>query len=190
MDDSHQLVIDTPQNETTCKSEFGGNEALVMQNSSSIDIPIELHSPIAKGDENSTSSKRNSDDTTEPEKQLPTAAINLNMIDGQPVYSIQLNGLSIPIAAITIPTSDGPRHLQSAITTLPASATPKDSSFTDPPTSTDKNEEMQLPDPVVTSTPTSTKANTLTSSGMYSLKKSGRFFCNEIETLQGKFKMF
>lgn len=169
LDDSHQLVIDTPQNGTTSKNEFGGNETLVMQTSSTTDNPIELHSPIMKGDENSTSAKRNNDDTTEPEKQLPTAAINLNMIDGQPVYSIQLNGLSIPIAAITIPTSDGPRHLQSAITTLPASATPKDSSFTDPSSCTDKNEEIQPPTPVVTSTPTSTKANTSISSGMYSL---------------------
>jgi len=170
LDDSNQLVIDTTKEGTASKGEFCENEPLVMQNSPSIDIPIELHSPITKGDENSTSSKRNGNDTTEPEKQLPTAAINLNMIDGQPVYSIQLNGLSIPIAAITIPTSDGPRHLQSAVTTLPASATPKtDSSFTDPTTASNENEEKP-PVPVVSSTPTSTKGNTSMSSGVYIFK--------------------
>lgn len=49
---------------------------------------------------------------------LPVAAINVNMIDGQPVYTIQLMGQSIPLAAITIPTSDGPLQLQSATTSL------------------------------------------------------------------------
>lgn len=43
------------------------------------------------------------------------------MINGQPLYTIQLHGFSIPIAAITIPTSEGPCQLQSAITSLPQS---------------------------------------------------------------------
>ena len=45
---------------------------------------------------------------------LPVAAIDINMINGQPVYTIQLMGHSIPLAAITIPTSEGPLQLQSA----------------------------------------------------------------------------
>lgn len=69
----------------------------------------------------------------EEQSELPTAAINVDMINGQPLYTIQLNGISIPIAAITIPTSEGPRHLQSAITSLPHSSSSSLSKLSDQP---------------------------------------------------------
>ena len=107
-------------------------------------------------------------------KPLPTAAININVIDGQPLYSIQLNGISIPIAAITIPTSDGTSYLRSGLTSLPtATTTAANTPKSDSPLPVPVTESADIPlpttqaDQITTSTPTSTKGNITARSGIH-----------------------
>ena len=99
LDDSHRLVIDLPEDKTA-------------------QVPLDV-----------TKHKFQSESKNEEEpSKLPTAAINYDVIDGQQMYFIELNGYKIPIAAITIPTSDGTSYLRSGLTSLPSSsATPRKS---------------------------------------------------------------
>ena len=93
---------------------------------------------------------------TQSDNPLPVAAINVNMINGQPVYTIQLMGHSIPLAAITIPTSDGPLQLQSSGITTQSLNKPNHEllSIADNPTVSDT--ETPLTDPSSPGSPSST----------------------------------
>ena len=120
-------------------------------------IPTELKLP----------SENKSDE--EPSK-LPTAAINYDVIDGQQMYFIELNGYKIPIAAIAIPTADGTSYLRSGLTSLPSSSeTPRKSDsplpvLNDPVEITPTLSTINQAD-YITSTPTSTRVASAVKSG-------------------------
>ena len=77
---------------------------------------LEKYTPVQNTTNNDTNNLNGSGESN----SLPVAAINVDMIDGQPMYTIQIMGQYIPLAAITIPTSEGPLELQSATATLPS----------------------------------------------------------------------
>ena len=142
LDDSHRLVIDLPEDKTA-------------------QIPLDV-----------TKQKLHSESKNEEEpSKLPTAAINFDVIDGQQMYFIELNGYKIPIAAITIPTSDGTSYLRSGLTSLPSSsATPRKSDsplsvVNDPGESTPILSKRVNQGDYITSTPTSTKSGSAIKSG-------------------------
>lgn len=144
LDDSHQLVIDLPEDKTA-------------------HIPSDI-----------TKHKLQSENKNEQEpSKLPTAAINYDVIDGQQMYFIELNGYKIPIAAIAIPTSDGTSYLRSGLTSLPSSSgTPRKC---DSPVSFVNDAEESTPilstsihqRDYITSTPTSIKSGSAFKSGIF-----------------------
>lgn len=151
LDDSHRLVIDLPEDKTPHLP---------------LDAPKHKLQSEGKSEE-------------EPSK-LPTAAINYDVIDGQQMYFIELNGYKIPIAAITIPTSDGTSYLRSGLTSLPSSATPRKSDsplsvVNDPGESTPILSARVNQGDYITSTPTSTKSESALKSGMFFILK--KIFC-------------
>lgn len=144
LNDSHRLVIDIPEDNR------------------SADIT------------NTNKSKLDAEKAIEEQSKLPTAAINYDVIDGQQMYFIELNGYKIPIAAIAIPTTDGTSYLRSGLTSLPSVSTPQKSDSSVLPVMSNMVETTPIStinqSDYITSTPTSTTKPT-------SAAKSGKSFC-------------
>ncbi|XP_066935185.1 uncharacterized protein [Clytia hemisphaerica] len=162
LDDTNQLIIDIPdvsQTPDTNKHKKDHSTTTGTPETQHHETNFDRHNQSLNTTAFRDAKERQDEASTKP---LPTAAININVIDGQPLYSIQLNGISIPIAAITIPTSDGTSYLRSGLTSLPTAAhTPK----SDSPVTVSATEPADIPLPttqaaqITTSTPTSTKGN-------------------------------
>jgi len=62
--------------------------------------------------------------------QLPIATVKIDFVDNKPQYSIQLNGQTVPVAAISVPTSEGMLELHSGNSNIKPAAVSNEPSYT------------------------------------------------------------